>query len=171
MTRPIALFNKTGARAPVRSNDLNSRRMAMKLARSRHASSGFDRRRRGNGVRLGIVAILAVLAAFLTPPGARAKSNCANWNSWSFFETAGAEDVRACLRAGTYPNARGEDGWTSLHDAAFKGHAGAVAALREAGADPNARTEGGLTPFDLIPEDSPLIGAPVHRRLKDASRN
>ena len=83
---------------------------AMTLARSRHASSGFDRRRRGkeNGVRLGIVAILA---AFLIPPGARAKSNCANWNSWSFFETAGAEDVRACLRAGTDPTGRG---WLDL---------------------------------------------------------
>ena len=119
-------------------------------------------------MRLGIVAILAVLAAFLTPPGARAKSNCANWNSWSFFETAGAEDVRACLRAGIDPNARGEDGWTPP---AFKGHASATAALLKAGADPGARTEGGLTPFDLIPEDSPLIGAPVHRRLKDASRD
>ena len=32
MTRPIAFFNKTGARAPVRSNDRNSRRMAMNCA-------------------------------------------------------------------------------------------------------------------------------------------
>ena len=35
---------------------------------------------------------------------------------------------------------------------------------------PVARTGDGRIPFDLIPEDSPLIGTPVYRRLNDASR-
>ena len=34
-----------------------------------------------------------------------------------------------------------------------------VQALLDAGADPKARSEAGLTPFELIPDDSPLKGA------------
>jgi len=36
----------------------------------------------------------------------RAQTDCANWNSRSFFATAGAADVCACLRAGSDPDAR-----------------------------------------------------------------
>ena len=93
-----------------------------------------------------------------------------NWNSGGFFKTAGAEDVRACLRAGADPDTRAKNDITPLHIAAQEGHAAVIATLREAGADPGARAEEGLIPFDLIPEDSPLIGTPVYRRLNDASR-
>ena len=54
-------------------------------------------------MRIGIVAILAALAACMTLTTARAQPDCTNWNSYSFFKTAGAEDVRACLRAGADP--------------------------------------------------------------------
>ena len=64
---------------------------------------------------------------------------------------------------------QGESG-APLHFAAQEGHAAAIAALFEAGGDPVARTGDGRIPFDLIPEDSPLIGTPVYRRLNDASR-
>ena len=155
-------------------------------------------------MRIGIVAILAAMAACLTLSAARAQPDCANWNSYDFFETAGAEDVRACLRAGADPDvrtelgfaplhhaaflghaaavaallearadpgARDEDGFTPLRDAARHGHAAVIAALLDAGADPGARNEDGVTPFDLIPEDSPLIGTPAYWRLNDARWN
>ena len=86
-------------------------------------------------MRIGIVAIIAALTACMTLTTARAQPDCTNWNSYSFFKTAGAEDVRACLRAG---------------------------------ADPDARDAEGLTPFDHIPEDSPLIGTSAYWRLNDA---
>ena len=118
-------------------------------------------------MRIGIVSILAAVTAFLTPAGAPAQSDCADWNSYGFFETAGAA-VAALLDAGADLHARTEDGDTPLHRAASGGHAAAVAALLDAGADLNARDKKGRTPFDVIPEDSPLIGTPVYRRLKDA---
>ena len=70
-------------------------------------------------MRIGIVSILAAVTACLTLAVARAQSDCANWNSWSFFETAGAEDVRACLRAGADLNARTEDGRTPQNNRWF----------------------------------------------------
>lgn len=42
----------------------------------------------------------------------RAQTDCANWNSRSFFATAGAADVCACLWAGADPGARENDGLT-----------------------------------------------------------
>ena len=98
-------------------------------------------------MRIGIVAIPAALAVCLTPPDARAQPDCGNWNSLAFFETAGAEDVRACLRAGAAPDARTEYGRTPLHSAALRGHAAAIAALLDAGADPDTRDEKGKPPL------------------------
>ena len=64
-------------------------------------------------MRLGIIAIMAApLAACLTLSSARAQPDCANWNSSAFFATAGAADVRACLRAGADPGARDKYGAT-----------------------------------------------------------
>ena len=146
-------------------------------------------------MRLGIIAIMAApLAACLTLSSARAQPDCANWNSSAFFATAGAADVRACLRAGADPGARDKDGntpmhaaavaalfeagsdpdardkydATPLHHAAHNGHAAAIDALLKGGADPDARDKYGATPFDVIAKE--LIGTPVYRRLKDARR-
>ena len=63
-------------------------------------------------MRLGIVAIMAALAACLPPSSAQAKPDCANWNSPAFFATAGAADVRACLLTGADPGARDKYGAT-----------------------------------------------------------
>ena len=83
-------------------------------------------------MRIGIVSILAAVTACLTPAVAPAQSDCADWNSRGFFETAGAGEVRACLRAGADLHARDEDGLTPLHRAAGNGDADAVArAIRE----------------------------------------
>ena len=53
----------------------------------------------------------------------------------------------------------------------MRGHADGDRGAARAGADPAARAKDGRTPFDLIPKDSPLIGTPVYRRLKDARRS
>ena len=82
-----------------------------------------------------------------------------------------AAAIAAPLEAGADPDARDKKfGATPLHFAALKGHGAAVATLIEAGTNPVARTGDGRIPFDLIPEDSPLIGTPVYRRLNDARR-
>ena len=100
-------------------------------------------------MRIGIVAMMAAMAAYLTPPDARAQADCANWLSPDFFATAGAADVRACLRAGADPDARTENGDTPLHFAADEGHADVIETLLEAGADPDARDENGWTPLHI----------------------
>ena len=71
-------------------------------------------------MRIGIVAIIAALTACMTLTTARAQPDCANWNSYSFFKTAGAEDVRACLRAGADPDARDAEGLTPFDHIAEK---------------------------------------------------
>ena len=86
---------------------------------------------------------------------------------WAAFGGHAAA-IAALREGGVDPDARTEDGGTPLHLAAHKGNADAIAALLDAGADPSARTKNGHTPFDLIPEDSPLIGTPVYWRLNDA---
>ena len=78
-----------------------------------------------------------------------------------YFNTAAAAD----------PNAREEDGFTPLHRAAVWGHAEAIKALLATGADAAAPDEDGQTPFDLIPDDSPLVGTSAYLRLKEAQRD
>ena len=46
--------------------------------------------------------------------------------------------------------------------------AAAIGALLDAGADPGARDKDGLTAFDRIRDDSPLVGTKVYWRLSDA---
>ena len=43
-----------------------------------------------------------------------------------------------------------------------------VDALLDAGADPNAKAQNGRTPWDVIPDDSPLRGTDAYWRLNDA---
>ena len=97
-------------------------------------------------MRIGIVAIMAALAACPTLSAARAQPDCANWNSLAFFATAGAEDVRACLRAG----------------------ADMIAVLLEAGADPDAQSLYGRPP--LLNSPSGASNMPTTSPLADLSR-
>ena len=78
------------------------------------------------------------------------------------------EAIAALLAAGADHNARNENGRAPLHSAAHLGQTEAIAALLDAGADPNAQGNGGQIPFDLIPEDSPVVGTSAYRRLRDA---
>ena len=78
----------------------------------------------------------------------QAVPDCAAWNSAGaafssgvhYFETATAEEVRACLSSGFDPNAR-IDEYTPLHLAAVAGNLDAIEVLLAAGADPAARLE------------------------------
>ena len=79
-----------------------------------------------------------------------------------------AEAITALIEGGADPAARNKNGLTPLHWAVVRGHADAITALIEGGADPAARDKNGFTPFDLIAEDSPLIGTPAYWRLNQA---
>ena len=109
-------------------------------------------------MRIGIVAIMAVMAAFLPPSGA---ARLREWNSEGFFATADAADVCACLRAGADPGARGRDGHTPLHIVALGGNAAAIAALLEAGADCEDAEDGREVPFRLFAVSRHLSATPL----------
>ena len=70
-------------------------------------------------MRIGIVSILAAVTACLTLAVAPAQSGCTNWNSYGFFETAGAGEVRACLQGGADLHARDENGRTPQNNRWF----------------------------------------------------
>lgn len=59
------------------------------------------------------------------------------------------EAALALLSAGASINARNQEGWTALHNAAYR-HADLVAALVSHGADVHARTTIGLTPLMAV---------------------
>ena len=72
------------------------------------------------------------------------------------FAAAQEGDIRMLtnvLEAGANSNARAKDGFTPLHNAAWRGRAETVAALLEAGANPNARDLSGGTPLHLAAQN------------------
>ncbi|MCY4573726.1 MAG: ankyrin repeat domain-containing protein [Gemmatimonadetes bacterium] len=85
------------------------------------------------------------------PPG-RTPASCATWGARSFFSTASADTVAACIRAGADPLAPlDESGTTPLHSAArHSPYPEVIALLVRAGADVNARD---------LRDNTPLHGA------------
>ena len=53
------------------------------------------------------------------------------------------------MRDGVDVNAKSDEGWTALHEAAFEGRKEIVELLISNGADVNAKGESGRTPLDL----------------------
>ena len=111
--------------------------------------------------------------------GAGADPNARDGDGFTPLHRAAAhsqtpETVTALVNAAADPNARDVFGLTPLHRAAaFSQTPEIVTALVNAGADLNARDlnarDGdGDTPFELIPEDSPLKGTDVYWRLNEA---
>ena len=116
-----------------------------------------------NWIRWAVIAVVVSLGQ-----AGLAQAGCDDWNTFDFFEDADGDLVRTCLAAGADHSARDENGITPLHYAAFLGPTEAIAALLDAGADHNAQDVWDQIPFDLIPEDSPLVGTLAYRRLRDA---
>ena len=88
---------------------------------------------------------LAVALLVSLSSSAWAATDCANWNTEEFFESALAADVRQCLASGASLEQRDKDGRTSLHRAAEFGIAEQVVVLLELGAAMGARDEVGGT--------------------------
>ncbi|MBC6442916.1 MAG: ankyrin repeat domain-containing protein [Rhodobacteraceae bacterium] len=107
----------------------------------------------------------ALVAAMLAPP---ARANDCNWLEQSFWDTAPAGRVAACIAAGADVAARDEKGKTPLHRAAARGRTEVVRALLDAGADIRARTKDGKLPADLAEDNEAVRNDPVYWVLNEA---
>ena len=91
--------------------------------------------------------------------------------SESFFDLvkeADAATVKAAIDAGADLEARDEDGWTPLMQAAVRNeNAAVVQLLLDAGADATATNEDGETAWDLIQENEAPEGSPAYWALND----
>ena len=68
---------------------------------------------------------------------------------WQAIAKGNIEAVKQHLAAGMDVNAKSDEGWTALHEAAFEGRKEIVELLISNGAHVNAKGESGRTPFDL----------------------
>ncbi len=103
--------------------------------------------------------LAGALALVLFAVPASAQQSCEDWNTLSFFRSATAESVAACLDAGADVNARTDStfdvfffsgvrgGYTPLHSASFFSGDRTVALLLAAGAEVDARDLRGRTPL------------------------
>ena len=99
------------------------------------------------------VPVLAGVLLILSPGSVHAADKeCANWNTWEFFQNADAAKVRECLASGADPNARGEHGYTPLHwaDESSEDAQAIFRALIDAGANVNAVANDGRTPLHSV---------------------
>ena len=96
-------------------------------------------------------AIFAIFCLCLLNAASTAKgTDCDDWHTEEFFQTATVEKVINCLRSGPDPNARDGAGATPLHLAAkVSENPVVITLLLEAGADPNQRGWGSYTPLHM----------------------
>ena len=86
-----------------------------------------------------------------------------------FFETATADEVRACLSAGRGPNERDRQRLTALHRAARDTSDPAVIeALLDAGANPRVSSRAGRTPWYYARTNGKIKGTDAYERLRMA---
>ena len=68
---------------------------------------------------------------------------------WDAVLEGNGDAVKEHLASGADVNAKNEEGWTVLHEAAFGGRKEMVELLIANGAEVNAKGESGRTPLDL----------------------
>jgi len=78
------------------------------------------------------------------------------------------EVIKALLDGGADPNTQAEYGEAPLHYAVSSENPEVIITLLYADANPRARTADGQTPFELIPDDSPLHGTEAYWQLHDS---
>ena len=118
----------------------------------------------------GLLALLASGSLLLAAGAAVARPDCADWNTYQFFEQATAADVAHCLSEGADPNARDENGYTPLHRmgvralgndevtmALLNETPAVVKVLVDAGADLEARDARGWTPLHAATILDPVV--------------
>lgn len=110
----------------------------------------------------GLSALLLVAGM----PSPAAAQSCQGWNTAKFFETATADEVRACLSAGEDPNKPDTQALTALHRAARDTSDPAVIeALLDAGANPRVYSIAGRLPWDFARKNKQIKGSAAYQRL------
>lgn len=111
------------------------------------------------------LAPLLLVAGFPLP--AVAAESCKGWRTAKFFESATADEVRACLSTGENPNEPDTQGLTALHRAARDTRDPAVIeALLDAGADPEMRNTYGRPPWFYARKNKRIKGSAAYQRLR-----
>ena len=110
------------------------------------------------------LAPLLLVAGFPLP--AVAAESCKGWRTAKFFESATADEVRACLSTGEDPNEQDTKGLTALHRAARGTSDPAVIdALLDAGANPRSSSIAGRLPRYYARKNKKIQGSDAYQRL------
>ena len=116
-----------------------------------------------------LLALATVACGSESGPVGETASCPPGWNTGTFFDSASAADVTACLDAGENPNARAPDGRAPLHFAATRDDPAIITLLISAGARTTLKTLDNKTPLCMAAQNG-TSGA-VTQALIDGGAN